>query len=327
MTHDGVGDPWPDGPRQVVPHPVDNDELGTRNRVRCVDSALDRNQGVRVAMDDQCRVLDPLERISAMGNIERAMERTSAQVAPRDYKVSTANYPDQDIHDYFLRGDQRWFHTECDCPNGIVLSKVFPNCIDDLSTATPKRLRMVEAAFISAGRPYLGMNDRELEQFGQATYFCPKCHKIITDPRAGWWEADNPEAYGHSYQMPQLLSPTYPAARVLQKYNNANDIQEFWNSTVGIPWIDPETQPVRPEHLMACVNPKLRWYANMSDRWRKKHVGQCALGAEPEPRRSHLARNHRQAVNTRIFPRLPKHGVQHTSAFFRRLVRKCFGTS
>lgn len=216
------------------------------------------------------------------GDIERAMERTSAQVMPRDIKVSTAFYPESDIHKYFLEGDQRWFHTigGCNCKDGVILSRRFPDCIEDLSNATTRVLRKVERAYDKAGLPYLGMLPADIERYGQAVYRCPVCGELIVDPRDGYWVPEVESNYPHSYQMPQMLSPTYSAARVLYKHEHSEDIQEFYNSTIGIPWIDPETQPVRPEHLKACVRTGLRWWANMSEAWRRKHAHNCAMGVD-----------------------------------------------
>lgn len=214
------------------------------------------------------------------GDVERALERMSAHRDVGKYMVSTANYPDRDIHEWFQRGDQRWFHSVCKCPDGVVLAREFPNCIESLKGASSERLRVVRSAFDAARMPYLGMSARDVARWGEAVYVCPKCGTIITDPREGYWEPDAPENWPHSYQLPQLLSPSYPAGRVWNKYENATDQQEFWNSTIGIPWVDPESQPVRIEHLESCVDPQLRWAATMGERWRAKHMVNCAMGVD-----------------------------------------------
>jgi hypothetical protein len=214
-----------------------------------------------------------------MGDIERAQERYSAQVNPIDVKVSTARYPESDIHKFFLEGDQRFFHSDCSCPNGCVLSQVYPNCILDLRRATPKLLRKVQHAFSHAGLPYLGMNELDRARYPEAVYFCPTCGDVIVDPREGWWEAHS-TGWAHSYQMPQLLSPTYPAGRVLDKHEKARDIQEFWNSCIGIPFLDEEKRPVRLEHLLACVNTELRWPARMPAEWRRQYLSNTAMGVD-----------------------------------------------
>ncbi len=219
----------------------------------------------------------------AYGDMQRAEERTSAQHDPINIKVSTAFYPNSDIHAAFMRGDQRYFHTECGCADGCVLALNYPNCIADLKTATPLLKAKVAHAFQHAGLPYLGMTEKQIAQYGEAAYLCPKCGNIITDPRNGWWEAHNPGVWVHSYQMPQLISPTYSAARCLSKAERPNepvDVQEIWNSMVGLPYIDKERQPVQPEHLAACVSSEARWAMRQSDAWRRKYVKNTSLGMD-----------------------------------------------
>lgn len=218
----------------------------------------------------------------AYGDIQRAEERTSAQKSPIDVKVSTARYPDSDINAYFMKGDQRYFHTACACPDGIVLSLTFPNCVADLHGASPALRNKVAHAFSHAGQPYLGMDDEQRAQFGEAYYFCPECGEVLTNPRDGWWEPHNPGAWGHSYQMPQLLGHTYPAARALQKWNRQDseptDLQELHNSMLGLTFLDPKAQPVKPEHLAACVNPHIQWAVLAGEEWRRANLHNTAMG-------------------------------------------------
>jgi hypothetical protein len=216
------------------------------------------------------------------GDIERAEQRTAAQREKFNIKVSTALYPDSDIHAQFMRGDQRWFHSECDCSEGVVLSKCFPNCIQDLRRADAKTVQRVQAAFAADARPYLGLEGQQVEEFAawHACYVCPRCGKVLTAPNVGWWEADNPGAWVHSWQTPQFLSPTCPAPYVLKQYDEAKDVQEFWNSVVGIPFLDPEAQPVHDEHLEACVDLSLTWSAHMTDRERRHYCVNTAAGMD-----------------------------------------------
>ncbi len=222
---------------------------------------------------------DEVRRMAA-GDLQRAMERTSAAVDPIDVKVSTAGYPESDINRYFLEGDQRHFHTVCKCPEGVVLSLRFPDCVADLRGASASLRAKVAHAFRNHPLGEFGMTPREREQYGEAAYLCPKCGEILVNPRDGWWEPHNPGAYAHSYQMPQLLSWTYPAARCLSKWQTLPDLQELHNSMLGLAYLDAEAQPVQPEHLRACVNGGLRWTANMSDAWRRQHMRTCAMGVD-----------------------------------------------
>jgi len=231
-------------------------------------------------------LFDEVRRMS-YHSIQLAEERYSAQTDPIDIKVSTANYPDSDIHLYFLRGDQRWFHTGCGCPEGIVLSRKAEDCILKLANATPMMKRKVEHAFHRDRVPYLGLVGRAIEQYRTtpACYYCPKCGEIITRPRDGWWEPERPGNYAHSWQMPQLLSPTYPASRVIAKIDKPTEpvnIQEVHNSVFGLPYLDATRQPVTLDHLHSCVDKSLPWPANMSHRWRKRNVKNTALGMDAQ---------------------------------------------
>jgi len=223
--------------------------------------------------------LDEVRRMDR-GDIERIQQRYSAQMSPIDVKVSTAGYPNESIHTYFLRGSQKYFHTETDHSDGYVLSRNFPDCIMDLRTATPAMRRKVEHAFSSAGRPLCNMNEAQRKQYPLACYFDHRTGKIITNPRDGWWQADNPRAFVASYQMPQMLSPMWPAGRVLDAFERNEDRQEFYNSCLGIPYIDEERRPVKDDHLLACINGDLIWPANESRHWRKRRIRNSVMGVD-----------------------------------------------
>lgn len=230
-------------------------------------------------MPFQSLFFDEVRRMSP-GDIMRAMERSSAQRDPIDFKVSTARYPEADIDSYFLQGDQRYFHSDCRCPGGTVLSLTYPDCVADLRKATPEFRRKVEHAFSHAGMPYLGMTARQREEFPEACYLCPKCGTILTDPRDGWWEPHAPGAWTHSYQLPQMLLWTYPAGRVLKKAENPEDLQELWNSMIGRPYIDAQSQPVKLSDLESCINPDAKWAAMQGDDWIRKNCKNLAMGAD-----------------------------------------------
>lgn len=210
---------------------------------------------------------DELRRMAA-GDVQRAMERYSAQEQPIDVKASTPLLPDSDINAWFRRGNQSYFHTNCNCPDGIVLSLTFPDCLVSLKSATPALKAKVSHAFSHAGLPYLGMNDEERHRYGEAVYICPKCGDIIVDPREGWWEAHNPGAYAHSYQMPQILG--WAAGRAMAKWNLQDTMpierQEVYNSMLGITYLDPTASLITLEHLKAAASTRFRWAAKMLER-------------------------------------------------------------
>lgn len=214
------------------------------------------------------------------GDIERAMERYTAQAAPTDMKASTAMVPNGDIHRFFLQGDQRYFHTACRCPDGIVLSTTWPNCLMDLRGASPKARRHAEHAFTLAGRSNLGMRADELSRYPAAAFYCPKCDTVITDPQDGWWQPHNEGAWVHSYQMPQLLSPFFSAGRALYRSESALDIAEVHNSMLGLPYLDETQRPVREEHLYACVDTSLHWAMHLTASARDRTITHTAFGVD-----------------------------------------------
>jgi hypothetical protein len=221
---------------------------------------------------------DEVRRMSE-ADISLAEERTSAQGGAINFKVSTAKFENSDIHKYYLEGDQRYYHTACKCAEGCVLALTFPNCIADLRTATPALKRKVAHAFSHAGLPELGIMTDGGETY-PAAYMCAKCGEILVNPRDGWWEPHAPQNYAHSYQFPQMLSWTYPAARMLYKFEHAISIQEIYNSGCGLPYRDPETQKLRKEELLACVNNDLEWGEHMTAPQRRRRLVNCGMGVD-----------------------------------------------
>jgi len=56
-----------------------------------------------------------------------------------------------------------------------------------------------------------------------------------------------------SIHFPQMLSPTISPGEILDAYNAATDMKNFFNRKLGMPWVDPSQTPVTLEHLNACV--------------------------------------------------------------------------
>ena len=216
------------------------------------------------------------------GDIQRAEERTSAQTDPVFRYVSTALFPDSDIHKYFLRGDQRYFHTECGCPEGIVLSLTWPDCVLDLRGASPQLRAKAEHTFSHAGIPFGGMNAKERAQYGDVVYYCPACGTVITDPRIGWWEPHAPQNVGRrSYQLPQMLNPRWPAARMLEFFQQPGlDVQEFHNSKRGMPFLSADNVPVNEDALASSVDSRAVWAAMQTAQWRRTELGRTAMGVD-----------------------------------------------
>lgn len=238
----------------------------------------------------QAVYLDEVRRMEH-GDVARVLERTSAQANPSIVLVSTAKYPESDIHAHFLAGDQRYFHTDCSqepghegCADGVVLALNFPACVRKITEDTPAEfLERVERTFTAQGLDpeLLGGTPEQRKQYPPAVYVCPTCDGIIANPRRGWWEPHNPTAYAHSYHMPQLLLWTYPASRAISKWEDPrSDPEELYNSFLGLPWINPEAQPVRMSHCLACVHDDLEWAAYLDARRRRAEYPTVAMGVD-----------------------------------------------
>ncbi|KAA0888714.1 phage terminase large subunit family protein [Oryzomonas rubra] len=161
------------------------------------------------------------------GDIERAEERISHSPYPINFKYSTAGYPDANIDKYFKQSDQHRFHSRCGCKDGVVLADCFPDCIGQ------------------RGKEYV--------------YVCPTCNEIITNPRDGLWIPHNPESKIIGYHIPQTLSCRQTPEKIIRAYEEAQDLQEFFNSKLGIAYLAPESRIVSDDILQATVNPDLKW--------------------------------------------------------------------
>lgn len=213
------------------------------------------------------------------GDIERAEKRYAAQINPIDVRVSTPNYPKRNIHKFFLRGTQMFFHTVCGCADGIVMAERWPGVVDSLAGATPRRMNIVRHAF--RHRPnFLNMTPSDMEQYPLAVFVCPSCGTILTDPQDGYWVPRRDGVFVHSWHISRMQSPLVPAGRMLHAWENASDRTEFNNSELGLPHLDFERMPVREEHVDACVDRELRWGEHMPSHERTARCVNTTMGLD-----------------------------------------------
>lgn len=191
-----------------------------------------------------------------LDQIEKTYERLSASEYRFMLMGSTANWPEADIHHWYLLGDQHQFHTECPtCKARKPLDEYFPDCIK---------------------------YDKDLDRL---RYVCQAGH-WIEDPQIGEWIPKYPERCGpveygiekkyrkqriRSIHFPQFLSPTISPDEILTAYRSATDMKNFYNRKLGKPFLDPSLIPVTLEHLAACVaagklaNPPVVWKTRARD--------------------------------------------------------------
>lgn len=195
--------------------------------------------------------------------MEKTIERLSASRVRFVLMGSTANWPDADIHYWYRRGSQYKFHTEClACGERKPIDDYFPACIRWDGTRDAYR------------------------------YVCTNGHWIV-DTQRGEWIADNPDADPpidasvpkfdrplriRSIHFPQFLSPTISAGEIMDAYNSATDMKNFFNRKRGKPYLDPSQVPVTLEHLARCVEAGKRVGATWKDRAQGTYCGIDQMG-------------------------------------------------
>ena len=188
---------------------------------------------------DEVRLID-------QGEIDQALERISHSTFKVRIFMSTAGYPNQDIHKRFLRGTQNYWHVKCNCLDGFIPSDHFPDCI--------------------------------VEHRGEIYLRCPKCKMRIQDPQNGRYVAHNKEAEYPSYHISQLISRFITPKEIWDFYQTTTNTKEFFNAKLGKPFVDEENMPITIEVIENAVNPELRWaFQAGAGQDRRRH---CAMGVD-----------------------------------------------
>jgi hypothetical protein len=183
-------------------------------------------------------------RLCDTNDMDQALERVSHSRYKLRRYVSTAGYPNLDIHSRFLRGDQRYWHVKCLCPDGFIPSETFPECV----AVTKKEV-------------YLR---------------CPKCKARIHDPQNGRYVAHNPGADYPSFHISQFISKFITVKEIWTHYTTALNKKEFFNAKLGKPFVDEENMPITDDILENTVNPDLRWLIKQH----RKEKRNCAMGVD-----------------------------------------------
>lgn len=186
----------------------------------------------------------------SIASMEKTTERLSASRMKYRLMGSTANWPDSDIHWWYKRGTQHQFHTRCpSCGDSHVLDEYFPDCI--------------------------GYDEDERDY----RYVCKSCHGWIDNTQDGDWIAKDPDAKIISVHFPQFLSPTVSAREIIEAYNNADDLKNFFNRKLGKPYTDPSQVPVNLEMLNLCAADGMAAGLAWKDRARGAFMGLDQMGS------------------------------------------------
>lgn len=211
--------------------------------------------GVTESFPGDCLVIDEVQG-STLEQIDRVYERLSASAVRWRFLLSTPLFPDLDINAFYLLGDQRKYHSDCGCADGVVLTDVFFD------------------AFLN-NRP----DDYPVRfERGEYRYFCPKCGTTVDDPQVGRWVPHNPGAAFRSYHISQVLSPTIAPGELLaaaRAVDTADRRQNFSCRKLGQPFADASQLLATLEILQRCAEAGMR--AGVT--WKASGKG-CFMGCD-----------------------------------------------
>lgn len=197
-----------------------------------------------------------------IADMEKVVERLSASKLKYTLMGSTANWPDSDIHWWFMKGTQHHFHTECPCCGvAQVLDEHFPECIQ-FDPLHPKKNQRGGSGIL-----------------GEYRYQCHACKGWIDDSQQGEWIARNPDAEIQSVHFPQFLSPTITPRNIIEAFRSNDSMKGFYNRKLGKPYTDPSQVPVNLEMLNKCAAEGKRLGVQWKTRARNTFMGIDQMGA------------------------------------------------
>jgi len=190
-----------------------------------------------VMLFDEVRLMD-------LATIERAFVRVSEshlqdpETGARGLIElnSTAGFPDMDIDRWFQRSTMNYWRTPCPNPacrnhtRGIVMPLRWPDVV--------------------------GRDGDRLH------YRCPDCGWEIPDEvltREGWYQPENPGAEWEGYHFSQILKGNRYLPELWASWIRGDNLAEFYNSRLGLPYRDPDAVVTPREVVEACIAPGYRY--------------------------------------------------------------------
>lgn len=178
---------------------------------------------------DEVRMMDG-------GDVDRVEQRVQGSKHGFMGYTSTAGLPGDAIDVRWERSDQRYFHHYCRCPGGVVLNLAWPNCLREQKADDPR------------DRYYLA---------------CPRCNARIEDRAYGRWIAHNRESGFYPGFNPNQLMTEQPLWRIAEKWHRVRDgvanRADFFNSVLGMNYLDEGACPITIEVLRSAINTDLIW--------------------------------------------------------------------
>lgn len=124
------------------------------------------------------------------------------------YWIGYPSVPNYGIEELFQESDQRFWYIKC------------PHCQRIQTLTWPESISLQKK-----------------------TYVCKHCRKDLSDKdrQRGFWKASFPGRKIHGYSMNKLMAPWIPAKRIIKSFNDDNP-KHFHNYTLGLPYIDKDSQ-------------------------------------------------------------------------------------
>lgn len=204
-----------------------------------------------ITVDAGFLVMDEVDEF-VQKHIVTLYKRLGASVHQKVLKLSTPTYPGYGIDYEYSLTDMRKWNIQCDeCGTWQVL--------DLFSNIEPEPTR--DAGYVLEIEPY---------------YVCSHCRKPIDNMKDGKWVATKPENNRTGYHVSKLFTNQINAEYAKQNktdtdksnakslwvtYNTTNNLQEFFNSDLGLPY-NVEGGKLSKSDLMACESEYPIKYSN-----------------------------------------------------------------
>ncbi len=176
--------------------------------------------------------------------------------------------------------DFKWQH--------YLSNPILPDCgIDRLFQTTDQRywlLKCPRCGKYTCLEDYVDRTGKEppaclVELGGEIVRLCMHCRDAALDPSVGEWVAKFPSVQdrrGRHYS--QLFSAFVSPKEILDEYYSARKLNDFFNYTIGFPYVEAENRISREEVLALCGNEGIA----SSDK------GPCYMGVDQRDKEKHV---------------------------------------